>query len=323
MKILTQRSEVLAEMARAATTRRPILCPNAETPDEMEGILAGAEKFARERDLPSITVGVGITAGYPDHPQLRHLSADGSADAESLTETARIWLGWLALHAGRNRYGRVRAIPFLDHGWAPLEGDRALMEETWFHEAMGILMFDASAFSLEENTRLTAEFVERFGGRVVIEACPDKVYERAEAERLGLREADLLSDPARVAAYVRATGVDLIVPNLGTEHRTTSKEPLAFRSEIADALAERVGPIMALHGTSSLGGKIGEVGRSGIVKINYYTGMAGRASERLLAEWTAAADPLPIARACGSFVHRTRRNAVAADIDGMLQTLHS
>ena len=323
MQILTERSEVLEQIAHAASTRRPILCPNAETPDEMEGILAGAENFARERDLPSITLGVGITAGYPDHPQLRYLSSDGTADAASLIETARTWLGWLGLYAGRQRYGRVRAIPFLDHGWAPLAGDRALMEEPWFQQALGILMFDASAYPLEENTRLTADFVERFGGRVVIEACPDKVYERAEAERLGLREVDLLSDPDRVAAYVRATGVDLIVPNLGTEHRTTSREPLTFQSGLADALSERIGPVMALHGTSSLGGKIGAVGRSGIVKINYYTRMAGRASESLLAEWTAAAGPLPIRQACGSFVHRTRRAAVAEDIDGMLKTLHS
>ena len=55
-----------------------------------------------------------------------------------------------------------------------------------------------------------------------MEACPDKVFERAEIKRKNLGEADLLSDSRRVGQFVERTGVDLVVPNLGTEHRTAS-----------------------------------------------------------------------------------------------------
>jgi hypothetical protein len=46
--------------------------------------------------------------------------------------------------------------------------------------------------------------------------------ELTEIKRKNLGEADLLSDPRRVGQFVERTGVDLVVPNLGTEHRTAS-----------------------------------------------------------------------------------------------------
>ncbi len=320
MKIIRDRSEVLKRLNQRGGI--PILCPNAETPDEMEGIFLGAQRHAEAREMPSVVVGIGVTASYPDHRQLGRLAMGDSPEA--LESAARTWFGWLDVYAGRDGlFDRVEAIPFLDHGWAPLEADLHLMTSPWFQEAMGIIMFDASLHEFEKNVELTAEYVKEAGKRVVVEACPDKVYERAEIERKKLSEAGMLSDPARVREFVSLTGVDLVVPNLGTEHRTLSRVPLEYRRDIAQGIWKLVGPVQALHGTSSLGDRLRTVGEDGICKVNFYTAMARGASVAVKSGWDEApsGEPLPISLACGSAIHATRREAFAESTRAMLGLL--
>lgn len=274
--------------------------------------------------MPSVAVGIGVTASYPDHPQLGRLAMEEDSDSRALELAARIWMGWLEVYAGREGlFDRVEAIPFLDHGWAPLAADVALMNAPWFQEAMGIIMFDASLYEFEENAALTRDYVARAGERVVVEACPDKVYERAEIERKHLDESSMLSDPLRVREFVRRTGVDLVVPNLGTEHRTLSTAPLDYRRDIAQGITREVGPIQALHGTSSLGDRLQTVGRDGICKVNFYTAMARGASMRVKGEWdeVPADQPLPISLACGGAIHVSRREVFAGKTRSMLHLL--
>lgn len=319
MKIINERSAVLERLTAAGENGIPLLCPNAETPEEMAGILLGAQQHAEARSLPAVTIGIGVTASYPDHAQLGNLTPPGG----SLEATAGLWLRWLQDYGDSGLFGRVEAVPFLDHGWEPAEQDRALMEQVWFQEAMGIIMHDASLRDFDDNLRLTAGYVERAGKRVVVEACPDKVYERAEIERKNLAETAMLSDPDNVARFVAATGVDLVVPNLGTEHRAVSKVPLEYRRELAQALSSRIGPRLALHGTSSLGNRLQTVGRDGICKVNFYTAMARAASQRVREQWDATepGTPLPIALACGSAVHAIRRDVFAEKTREMLDLL--
>jgi fructose/tagatose bisphosphate aldolase len=84
-------------------------------------------------------------------------------------------------------------------------------------------IFDASMLPIEENQRRTADYVARNRKRVVIEGCPDKVYERDELLELERQGHTSLSKAKEIADYVSSTGVDLIVPNLGTEHRTSQR----------------------------------------------------------------------------------------------------
>jgi fructose-bisphosphate aldolase class II len=321
MKIINERMAVLERLSKAGETRIPLLCPNAETPEEMIGILLGAQRHAEACGLTAITIGIGVTATYPDHPQLGLLGMPGA----DLCTTAKLWLRWLQNCADCGIFERVEAIPFIDHGWVPAEQDRQLMEQVWFQDAMGIIMHDASLYDFSENARLTSEYVERAGQRVVIEACPDKVYERAEIERKNLQEAEMLSDPDSVARFVAETGVDLVVPNLGTEHRTQSKVPLEYRRELAQALSSRIGPRLALHGTSSLGDRLQTVGQDGICKVNFYTAMTREASEHIKEEWNAVdpAAPLPISLASGAAIHAFRRDVFAKKTQAMLELLSS
>lgn len=323
MKILRERNEVLECLSEAGSAGSPLLCPNAETPEEMEGIFLGAQRHAVSRNMSRVVVGIGVTASYPDHPQLGRLAMHGESAPGALDLAARIWLGWLEVYSRDGLFDRVEAIPFLDHGWVPLEADLNLMKAPWFQDAMGIIMFDASLYEFEKNVALTAGYVADTGGRVVVEACPDKVYERAEIERKQLGEAGMLSDPQRVREFVKLTGVDLVVPNLGTEHRTLSKVPLEYRRDIAQGIAKQIGPIQALHGTSSLGDRLQTVGKDGICKVNFYTAMSRAASVRVKEGWdqVPSGESLPIALACGSAIHASRREVFADKTRSMLNLL--
>jgi fructose/tagatose bisphosphate aldolase len=324
MRLITERREVMERLSGAGRARLPILCPNAETPDEMEGIMVGTQRYAISRNLKRVVIGIGVTASYPDHPQLRNLDLAGNSTSDGIAQTAETWLGWLKGYSDRpGLLAEVEVIPFLDHGWAPYEADLQLMNLRWFQERVGIIMFDASGFEFETNIRRTAEFVRHARDHVVIEACPDKIYERREIQDKQLDESGLLSRPADVERFVHATGVDLIVPNLGTEHRAMSRIPLEYRHDIARDIANRVGPIQALHGTSSLGRRLGTVGRDGICKVNYYTGMTMAATAALRPRWEplSGGEALRISEACGSFIHRTRRTVIAENVFQTLQLL--
>ena len=332
MRILTKKEEVLARLAEAARARSPVFCPNGETVDEIEGILAAADLFRRKRGLQTLAVGIAITGTYPDHPQLRRmdfdsdLGPDGAAftrSGNSIESRAFIWLDWLAVYGSRpNLFPGIEVIPVMDHGWVPSAPDLALLENPEFQDRMGIMMFDASACPLEENTARTAEYVRVAGRRVVVEACPDKIPSAKDVLEAGPGYT-VLTDPAGAEAFVRATGVDLIVPSLGTEHRGIPGETIHYRRHLAQDLARRVGPILALHGTTSLGDKITEVGRDGIVKVNFYTGMARSASEAVRSRWSAGCPgTLKLEFASGSFIHNVRRQSVREECLKMLELLN-
>ena len=196
------------------------------------------------------------------------------------------------------------------------------MMDEQVQQQFGIIMFDASTFDLPENIRLTREYVKQASQRVVVEACPDKILSEAEILGKGLSAEDMLTDPLQAAEFVRETDVDLIVPNLGTEHRATGHQ-IRYRAEIAQQLKEQIGAKLALHGTSSLGDRISNLATQGIVKVNFYTAMARSASQQLRASWDSIpmADPLPIEQACGSEVLNIRRQRVRKVALGMLQKL--
>jgi len=333
MKVIIRREEVLARLASAAAHRTPIFCPNGETVDEIEGIIAAAAAFRKEKGLETVTVGIGITGTYPDHPQLRQLSLDSDLRsdggrflraADSIESAAFIWLDWIGVYGSRPElFPGVEVIPFMDHGWVPAAPDRALLNNPDFQRRMGIIMFDASACPLEENIARTAEYVRVAGPHVVVEACPDRIASAKEIMEAG-PGASILTDPASAAQFVQATKVDLIVPSLGTEHRGVPGESIYYRRFLAQDLFKRVGPILALHGTTSLGDKITQVGEDGIVKVNFYTGMARAASEAVRALWNArGAETLKLDFASGSFIHNIRRQKVREESLRMLRLLHT
>jgi fructose-bisphosphate aldolase class II len=330
VKIISDRRSVLSRLKMARTRRVPILSPNAETPDEMEAILLAAQQFAVETNSARVTMGIGITAGYPDHPQLVRLHPlarwqgarpDAAATPKGgLLPVALRWLDWLDSYKRDPWFNRVEVIPFWDHGWVPIEAQ--LLTNAELVKRMGIIFFDASALPFEENVKLTAAYVARFRSQVVIEGCPDKIASQAEIQAAtDLEKHSALSKPAQVREFVRRTGVDLVVPSLGTEHRGLPGESIRYRTALARRLRAENGDILVLHGTSSLGDRISAVGRDGIVKVNFYTGAARSSGAALRNAWATQPTPLPIEAAAGSFVHATRREAFRSEVLALLKRL--
>ena len=142
MQLLNHRQDVLDALEKSRQQQCPLFCPNAETPDEIEGILLAAWDFCKQTGKQHLNLGMGITSSYPDHPQLQRLSLNATDD---LRQTLKTWLRWIKVYANREgMFEGINVIPFLDHGWAADPKDALLMHDSWVQEQLGIIMFDAS-----------------------------------------------------------------------------------------------------------------------------------------------------------------------------------
>jgi hypothetical protein len=105
----------------------------------MEGILLATSKVKRELGLGELTIGIGITASYPSHPQLCRLSFSEIKDSHALCSMAQVWLSWLKRYEGSQLLQGVQVIPFIDHGWAESPADLDLMENENIQDAFGVI----------------------------------------------------------------------------------------------------------------------------------------------------------------------------------------
>ncbi len=336
MRLITRRDETLEVLARCRAHGVALFAPNGELPAEIEGLCMAGQRFAEQHNILDLPIAVGMTGVYADNPQLRKLSlscktAEDASGFEGgdVREGCEIWLRHLACYEDLlDTLPRVVLLPFLDHGWATGEpNDRAVLFDESVVDRMAMIMFDASKLDCEENIRLTAEYVRCYGDRVVIEAAGDRIYSPQEVRALALSREDQLSKPDEVERFVRQTGVDLIVPNLGTEHRSVAvgKAERRYERDLARALRERVGAIMALHGSSSLGGAIGTTAEDGICKVNFYTAMAVGAGNKIYDLLRRHEDKVLQKRDLwinsASWFHDVRRRHVAEVCDRMLSML--
>jgi len=71
--------------------------------------------------------------------------------------------------------------------------------------------------------------------------------------------------------FYHKTGVDIIVANLGTEHRAAISN-LKYHKKLAQKISERVGTRLCLHGTSSVPvSQLTDLFHDGIRKVNIWT----------------------------------------------------
>lgn len=335
MKIITDRRQTLAILDRFRAAGAALFAPNGELPAEIEGICMAAQAFADAHRLAEVPVAIGMTGIYQDNPQFRKLSLGCriAEDVSSLSgghvrQGCEIWLRHLACYQDLDgAFPAVRILPFIDHGWAPSAEDEQMLEDPSVVDRMAIIMFDASKYDHDENIARTRGYVERFGERLVVEGAADKIYDPKDIARLKLSREDQLSKPEFVERYVRETGVDLIVPNLGTEHRSVGvgSAERRYERELAQAIRERVGAISALHGSSCLGGKVGTTASDGIVKVNFYTAMAVGAGIKIARLLREHADKVERDQNLwinsASWFHDVRRRHVAVVCEQMLDTL--
>lgn len=260
MPLVLDRNEVLDlyEFAREEKWVLPTF--NTENLTTTEAILSAVSDFGRSTGRKNLPVIVGITNTYQDRPQSVYYTHTRKWEIglELFLKDLEI------LTSDGSPYAGLNVMIHLDHIiW---DEDLELLE--WDMNRFSSIMYDASTLPFEENMEKTAAFVEKNRDSIVIEGACDEIPKGdPDVEVPGL------TTPNMVEKYVRKTGVDLIVPNLGTEHRANAST-LKYHSELARDISARTGPKLCLHGTSSVSrDTLHQLFDDGICKANIWTAL--------------------------------------------------
>lgn len=133
------------------------------------------------------------------------------------------------------------------------------------------VMIDASTFSIEENIRMTRETVKMAKAfDVTVEGELGAIV--GVEDDIFVKEHDShLADAESCIKYVKATGIDLLAPAIGTAHGVYHKEPEIDFGLISE-IAVRTGMPLAIHGGTGLSDDVfKKCIESGGTKVNIST----------------------------------------------------
>lgn len=268
MPIITGRENVLAVYEEAAKRGWVIPCLCSENLTTTEAILTAASEFALEKGYDRIPITLAITNQY-----------DHRSQSVYYTSTRRWDIGLKLFRASidilAEAFPNVDILIHLDH--AQHDTDAELLESDL--SMYSSVMYDASALPMEENIAKTRTYVLLKGNELLIEGACDEIVDATGEARCEITSAE------KCERYMKETGVDVVVANLGTEHRASGQD-LHYYYDAARAIKERIGPRICLHGTSSVSNdQIGKLFEDGICKVNIWTALERDASPALT-EWT-------------------------------------
>lgn len=260
MPLILDRAEVLDlyEYAREKEWVLPTF--NSENLTTTEAILSAVSEYGESIGVNNLPIIIGITNTYKDRPQAVYYTHTKRWDIG-----LKLFLNDLKVLTDKGApFEHLRVMIHLDHIiW---DEDRDLLE--WDMSQFSSIMYDASTLPFEENIKKTAAFVDREGQNIVIEGACDEIKKSG-----GMNDQVGLTTPEMAEKYQRETGVDIIVPNLGTEHRS-EKSALKYHSELAQQISEKTGKILCLHGSSSVSKEhLTTLFEDGICKVNLWTAL--------------------------------------------------
>lgn len=257
MAIITDYNQVKEIYAGAAERRWVIPCFCTENLTTSEAVLSAAQEFAEANGHMKIPVTLAITVQYRQRPQ-----------ACNYTHTRRWDLGLKlfradaeALAGPGSPFPNVDLLLHLDHVQHDLDAELLGRDLSGYSS----IMYDASALPLDENIAKTAAFVDARRSKILIEGACDEIFDA------GGNVHNPLTTPENAARYLNGTGADLLVANLGTEHRAVS-QVARYYDDAARKIKERIGPKIVLHGLSSASlDQVRNLYRDGVCKVNIWT----------------------------------------------------
>lgn len=259
MPLITDRKQVEELYQEAAAHKWVLPAFNSENLTTSEAVLQAVLDFGRKRGVDDLPVTIAITCRYPERPQSENYAHNRlwdlglrlfMADLRTLTDTD-------------SPYGRLRVMVHLDHVQWDL--DDGLL--SWDMDQFSSIMYDASTLPFEENIRLTAQFVDKNSTKILIEGACDEITEYAHDKKHPEMDAGQVRD------YYKRTAVDLIVADLGTEHRSAESR-LSYKRDLAHEITKQIGPRLCLHGSSSVApGNLGNLFSDGVRKVNLWTAL--------------------------------------------------
>ena len=267
MPLVTLRNQVLDIYAEAASRGWviPMLC--TENLTTTEAILSAAKDYGDRIGMDDLPITVAITNLYSHRSQ-----------STSYTHTRNWQVGlklFLAdvdvLTSPGSPFEKLRVMIHLDH----IQPNLDLELLTWDFDLFSSIVFDASTEPFDRNMESTSRFVAQHGYEIVIEGACDEIVDAAG------NETSNLTSPERAKEYVRKTGADFIVANLGTEHRASAAQ-LRYHGDLAREISARIGPKIVLHGCSSVThDQIKNLFADGVCKVNIWTALERDSSPAL------------------------------------------
>lgn len=288
MPLILDRNHVLDVYARAAEDKWVVPTFCTENLTTTEAVLAATEEYGREIGRSDLPVSIAITNQYSHRSQSVNYT-----HTRKWNVGLKLFLADVLVLAGEDSpYARLNIMTHLDH--TQHDSDAELL--AWDMRQFSMIMFDASNLPLEENIKLTGEFMEKRGREIVVEGACDEIVDATGDERCDL------TTPAKAADYYRRTGVDYIVANLGTEHRASSTD-LKYHGDLARQISAAVGKRLVLHGTSSVGPEqVRHLFDDGIAKVNIWTILERDSSPVLLKDMVANAARVAGAKAAAGLL---------------------
>ncbi len=132
------------------------------------------------------------------------------------------------------------------------------------------LMIDGSAYSFEENIRMTREVVDKFHPMCIpVEA--ELGHVGAETDYEEALNHYMYTDPSQAAEFVEKTDIDSLAVAIGNQHGAYTAPP-QINFEILEKVRWDVSIPLVLHGASGIGDEdIRHAISLGITKINIHT----------------------------------------------------
>lgn len=269
MAIITERDRSLAifERARACDLSVAIFCTASHW--NTEAILLAARRVGEKHNLKDVPVVVANTFTYPHMPQAKRFTHAGEPNSGFLAHMGNL----RALAEGKYApYRDVVVLPHLDHA-NPVRDRWALTVAVPYFSSV---MFDCQSMPYEENLAMTREYVKAYGDQVLVEGIMEQLSVEGGAVA---RHVDDYCERAR--EYVRATGVDFFVADLGTEQQTAHVGGAKYDRERARKLTEALEKrMLVLHGTSCLtNDQVRGLSEDGVVRVNMWTRIAREAGQ--------------------------------------------
>ncbi len=269
MTLVTQRAEALeiTQLFRERGASMAIFCTAAHW--NTEAILLAGQRIAEQYHLASVPLAVAMTFTYPHMPQAERITYSRHAPTGFLSNVAHL----RALCDGPPApYKNVTVLPHLDH--ADPKRDRWALVEGLPH--LATVMFDAQKYPLDDNRAWTRDYVATYGDQVMVEGI---IEELSVAGRTLAVQQDAYIDKA--VAYMRDTGVDLLVADLGTEQQSDRVGEARYLKARARTLTESLGEArLVLHGTSSLTpDQMTGLADDGVIRVNMWTRIAREAGQ--------------------------------------------
>jgi len=290
MPIITDHDQVLDLYAEANHRKWVLASFNVENLTTIEAILDSVNEHGNIIGFNNLPIIIGITNNYRYRPQTLFY-----------THTRRWEIGLQlflsdlnVLVSNQSPYAKLRVMIHLDHiQW---DQDRDLLGSDL--NQFSSIMYDASMLPFNENIKKTSNFVGRNGDKIIIEGACDEILESSN-----LNNKEGLTVPLKAEDYYISTGVDLIVPNLGTEHRSASSR-LQYHGKLAREITKRIGPHICLHGTSSISlHNIKNLFDDGIRKVNIWTILERDSSFALFSDMVKNAAKLVGAKKAKELLH--------------------